>query len=88
MANGERQRLNKEMAQALDDMDKTLSTENANFLERIMNLLKEGKDLKSKDEARLETLYKRYFAENEDEEEEGEDAEEKDEDDIDEDDFV
>lgn len=89
MPNGERQKLNLEMAQALDDMTKTLSTENANFLERILKTLKEGTALRPKDEGRLEALYNRYFDENGEDGEEDEDEKESNgDDDIDEDDFV
>lgn len=91
MPKGERQKLNLERAEALDDMDKSLSTDNADFLERVLKALKEGKSIGSKDESKLEALHKKYFPEDDEEEEEGkEDDEEKgnDDDDIDEDDFV
>jgi hypothetical protein len=88
MVNGERKDTNLEMAEALDDMDKSLSSSNADFLERVLKTLKEGKKISPKDEGKLEALYGRYFPENGDEETEEEDEEKTDDDDIDEDDFV
>lgn len=86
MTNGEKTS-NLEMAKALDDMDKSLSSANADFLERILNTLKSGKPITPKEEGKLEALYARYFAEPE--EEEDEEKEEGDgDDDVDEDDFV
>ena len=86
MANGERKNINLEMAEALDDMDKSLSTSNADFLERVLKMLKEGKALSGKDEDKLEALYKKHFSE--DDEEEDDEEKENEDDDIDEDDFV
>lgn len=88
MPNGERKNVNLEMAEALDDMDKSLSSSNADFLERVLRTLKEGKEIGPKDEGKLEALYSRYFPENEEEEGEEDDEKSNDEDDIDEDDFV
>jgi ABC-type Zn2+ transport system substrate-binding protein/surface adhesin len=89
MPNGERKNANLEMAVALDDMDKTLSSANADFLERVLRTLKEGKEISPKDEGKLEALHSRYFPDNEEEEGEEEDDEKSnDDDDIDEDDFV
>jgi ABC-type Zn2+ transport system substrate-binding protein/surface adhesin len=88
MPNGERKNVNLEMAEALDDMDKSLSSSNADFLERVLKTLKEGKEIGAKDEGKLEALYSRYFPENDDEEGEEDEEKNNDEDDIDEDDFV
>lgn len=88
MPNGERKNVNLEMAEALDDMDKSLSSSNADFLERVLKTLKEGKAIDPKDEGKLEALYSRYFPENEEEEGEEDDEKSNDDDDIDEDDFV
>lgn len=88
MANGERTNTNLEMATALDDMDKSLSSSNADFLERVLKTLKEGKRIGPKDEGKLEALYARYFPDEDQEEAEEEDEEKTDDDDIDEDDFV
>jgi hypothetical protein len=80
---GDKQKLNLEMAEALDEMDKALSGENAEFLEKALVILRKGKLLNGKQEIKLEALYDRYF---------GEEAEQKEDDgngdDIDEDDFV
>lgn len=80
---GDKQKLNLEMAEALDEMDKALSGENAEFLEKALVILRKGKLLNGKQEVKLEALYDRYF---------GEEAEQKEDDgngdDIDEDDFV
>lgn len=71
-------------AEELDEMDKTLSSDNADLLEKVLKTLRAGGKLKPKEKAKLEALYDKHFGEH-DEEEKGE---EPDEDDIDEDDFV
>lgn len=82
MADGEKEKINLEMAEALDGMEKNLSSDNADFLEEVLEKLKADEALTDKEQRKLEALYNRYFAEEEDEET-GDD-----EDDIDEDDFV
>jgi len=88
MANEEKGRLNLEMAEALDEMDKTLSTENADFLEAVLKKLRQNTDLSLKDQKRLETLYKKYFGDDDEEEDADDDEKSEDEEEIDEDDFV
>jgi len=79
----EKGKSNLEMAEALDEMDKNLSSDNASFLEGVLKKLKDDEELSDKEEKKLETLYNRHFGEEiEESEEEGNG------DDIDEDDFV
>lgn len=80
MGNGEKENVNLEMAEALDGMEKTLSSGNADFLEKILKKLRANEDLTDKEATKLEELYEKHLGEdNEDDENE---------DDIDEDDFV
>lgn len=71
-------------AEELDEMEKTLSSDNADLLERVLKTLRAGGKLKPKEEEKLEALYDKYFGEHDEEEA----AEETDDDGIDEDDFV
>lgn len=80
MTDEEKGKVNLEMAEALDDMDKDLSSDNADFLEEVLKKLRHDVDLTDKEQKKLENLYKKHFAEDEETSE--------DEDDIDEDDFV
>lgn len=82
MTDEEKGKLNLEMAEALDDMDKDLSSDNADFLEAALKKLRHDVELSDREQKKLETLYKKHFGD----EEEKESTE--DEDDIDEDDFV
>lgn len=78
-----------EMAKALDEMPKALSSENADFLDRVLKTLEAGRPLKEKDREKLEGLYLRYFGDEDNDETEKESDEEKPaEDGVDEDDFV
>ena len=78
-----------EMAKALDEMPKALSSENADFLDRILKALEAERPLKEKDREKLEALYLRYFGDEDDDETEKEPDEEKPaEDGVDEDDFM
>lgn len=81
---------NLEMANALDGMPKALSSENADFLDRILKTLEAGRPLKEKDREKLEALYLRYFGDEKegDETEKESDDEKPAEDGVDEDDFV
>lgn len=76
---GGKEKHNLEMAEALEGMERALSSENSEFLEKILGILNKEKPLSAKQETKLEALYEKYF---------GEDADKNDEDDIDEDDFV
>lgn len=60
----------REMAEALDEMDKSLSSENADFLEEVLKKVKKGTALEKNEEKRLERLYVRYFGDPEEEDEE------------------
>jgi ABC-type amino acid transport substrate-binding protein len=79
MVDGEKGKINLEMAEALDEMDKNLSSANADFLNEVLKKLKADDDLSDEEQTRLEALYKRYFGDEDESEEEA---------DIDEDDFV
>lgn len=72
-------------AEELDEMEKTLSSDNADLLEMVLKTLRAGSRLKPKDKARLGELYDKYFGEHDEEEKESDEAEEES---IDEDDFV
>lgn len=72
-----------EKAEELDEMEKTLSSDNADLLERVLKTLRAGSKLKPKDKTRLTELYDKHFGEHEEEEKEPEDPDE-----LDEDDFV
>ncbi len=87
MKKEEKGKLNLEMAEALDEMDKSLSTENADFLEEVLKKLRHDVDLTPKEEKKLEALYKKHFGEDEDEDASPSDGD-SDDDDPDEDDFV
>jgi hypothetical protein len=71
-------------AEELDEMEKTLSSDSADLLERVLKTLRAGDRLKPKEKAKLEALYDKHFGEQDEEEK----AEETDDDGIDEDDFV
>lgn len=73
-----------EKAEELDEMDKTLSSDHADLLERVLKTLRAGGKLKTKDKTALSALYDKHFGDH-DEDEGGKNP---DEDDIDEDDFV
>ena len=80
MGPGGKEKHNLEMAEALEGMERALSSENSEFLEKILGILNKEKPLSAKQETKLEALYEKYF---------GEDADKNDdEEDIDEDDFV
>lgn len=83
MMDGEKGKLNFEMAEALDQMEKNLSSDNADFLEGVLQKLKDDEELTDKEQRKLEALYAKYFGEEEEKE-----AEASEEEDIDEDDFV
>lgn len=72
-------------AEELDEMEKTLSSDNADLLERVLKTLRGGSKLKPKDKAKLDALYDKHFGEPDEEEAEADGDEDGD---IDEDDFV
>lgn len=72
-------------AEELDEMEKTLSTENADLLEKVLKTLRAGGRLKPKDSTRLGELYEKHFGEKDEEDKESDEAEDEG---IDEDDFV
>lgn len=82
MTDEEKGKLNLDMAETLDEMDKDLSSDNADFLEEVLKKLRHDVDLSDKEQKKLTTLYKKYFGEDEEKEAAV------DEDEIDEDDFV
>jgi hypothetical protein len=76
---------NLEMAEALDEMDKTLSSDNADFLEEVLKKLRHDVDLTDKEQNKLRILFKKHLGDDDDEEEEPAVDEEEE---VDEDDFV
>lgn len=82
MTDEEKGKLNLEMAEALDEMDKDLSSDNADFLEETLKKLRHDVELTDKEQRKLEALYKKHFGGDD------EKGSTEDEDDIDEDDFV
>lgn len=58
-----------EMAEELNDMERDMTSAEADFHDRVLVELRAGKKLKPKDEGKLELLYEKYFANAEDEEE-------------------
>lgn len=74
-----------EKAEELDEMEKTLSSDNADLLERVLKTLKAGGKLKPKDKNKLTELYDKYFGEHEEEDKGSEESEEET---VDDDDFV
>lgn len=82
MKEREKGKLNLEMAEALDEMQKDLSSDNADFLEDMLKKLRHDVDLTDKEQKKLEVLYKKHFGDDEEKEAAV------DEDEIDEDDFV
>lgn len=57
-----------EMAEELNDMDRDMTSSEADFHDRVLVELRAGKKLKPKDEGKLELLYEKYFTSAEDEE--------------------
>lgn len=74
-----------EKAEELDEMEKTLSSEKADFLESILKTLRAGSKLKPKDKTKLAELYDKHFGEHEEEDKGSDETEDEA---IDEDDFV
>ena len=72
-----------EMAEELNDMDRDMTSAEADFHDRVLVELRAGKKLKPKDEAKLELLYEKYFTGAEDDEDQADSAEEE----VDADDF-
>lgn len=66
----------KEMAKELDRMNRGVTSDEADFLEEVLDTLADGKKLKPKVGARLEEMYEKYLVEREDAEEGGEEDEE------------
>jgi len=82
----EKGKRNLEMAEALDEMEKTLTTENADFLEEVLKKLRHDVDLTDREEKKLHVLFKKHLGE--DDEDDDEDSKPDDDEDPDEDDFV
>jgi hypothetical protein len=61
-----------EMAEELNDMDRDMTSGEADFHDGALKDLRKGKKLKPKDEAKLELLHEKYLAEKPGEEEEEE----------------
>lgn len=59
-----------EMAEDLNDMDRDMTSTEADFHDGALKELRKGKKLKPKDEAKLELLYEKYFGEKAAEEDE------------------
>lgn len=74
-----------EKAEELDEMEKTLSSDNADLLERVLKTLRAGSKLKPKDKTKLAELYDKHFGEKDEESDVKDESEEES---IDEDDFV
>lgn len=72
-----------EKAEELNDMDRDMTSAEADFHDRILKELRNGRLLRPKDASRLEVLYVKYFAPKEEEEERREASEEETEDDVD-----
>lgn len=66
-----------EMAEELNDMDKDMTSTEAEFHDKALKDLRKKKTLKPKDEAKLELIYEKYLGEKPEEEEAelGEDGE-------------
>lgn len=65
----EKGKQNLEMAEALDEMEKTLSSDNADFLESILKKLRHDDDLTDREQKKLEILYKKHLGDDEEQEE-------------------
>lgn len=72
-------------AEELDEMEKTLSSDHADLLEKVLKTLRASGKLKPKDREKLEALYDKHFGEKDEEDKK---ADEDEDEDIDEDDFV
>lgn len=55
-----------EMAEELDGMDRDVTSGEANLLEEILNTLRAGRELKPKDEAKLELMHEKYLGQKDD----------------------
>ncbi len=87
---GENEKSHLDMAVELDDMEKSVTSKEADFLDKTLKLLKARKGLTEKDQTLLEMIYEKYFVIKEKEFGDKEPVEEKspDDDEVDEDDFV
>lgn len=65
----------KQMAKELDGMNRDVTTEEADFLEEVLETLGAGKKLKPKVAEKLGEMYGKYLVEREDAEEGSEDEE-------------
>lgn len=65
----EKQKTFMEMAVALDEMEASLSSDNADFLDQTLVTLKKGKSLSHREQGKLERLYAKYFGDPDEEEE-------------------
>lgn len=66
----------KEMAQELDAMPRSVSSDEADFLEEVLHIVGKGKKLGPKGSQRLEAMYKKYLVDKEDDEDAPVDEEE------------
>lgn len=55
-----------EMAEELDGMDRDVTSTEADLLEEILNTLRAGRELKPKDEAKLELMHEKYLGQKDD----------------------
>lgn len=78
----EEKKSHKQMAKELDLMTRDVTSEEADFLEEVLEVLADGKKLKPKTGAKLEAMYEKYLLEREDADE-GADNEEEEVDDDD-----
>lgn len=72
----------KEMAQELDAMPRSVSSDEADFLEEVLHIVGKGKKLGPKGTQRLEAMYKKYLVDKEEDEDSPVEEEEIDEDDF------
>lgn len=73
----------KQMARELDEMTRDVTSEEADFLDKVLGILADGKRLKPKAAADLEAMYRKYLVDREDVDEGSGDNEEQEiEDDI------
>lgn len=65
-----------QMAEELNDMDRDMTSGEADFHDRVLKELRKRKKLKPQDEAKLELIHEKYLAKAEGEEESDEPEEE------------
>lgn len=83
---GMKEKTLREKVRALDEMPRSVTSEEADLIAFIQDKLKEGKKVSSDEAEEIEVVYLQYFGPKEDDETEEEEA--PDPDDVDEDDFA